>query len=61
MAKQYIIPGMRVVETTYHLGTVVSVNKEQNTVVMQEGNSFRTVPMCNVDVIPQEVDNNEKF
>ena len=52
---------MQVVETTYYMGTVVSVNKEQNTVVVQEGNSFRTVPMCNVDIIPQEVDYDEKF
>ena len=55
MAKQYITPGMRVVETTYHTGTVVAVNKEQNTVIMQEGNKFRTVPMYKVDVILQEV------
>ena len=60
MAKQYITPGMRVVETTYHIGTVVAVNKEQNTIIMQEGNNFRTVPMYNVDVIPQEV-YDEKF
>ena len=60
MAKQYITPGMRVVETTYHIGTVVAVNKEQNTIIMQEGNKFRTVPMYNVDVIPQEVCD-EKF
>ena len=55
MAKQYITPGMQVVETTYHTGTVVAVNKEQNTIIMQEGDKFRTVPMYNVDVIPQEV------
>ena len=55
MAKQYITPGMRVVETTYHTGIVVAVNKEQNTIIMQEGNKFRTVPIYNVDVIPQEV------
>ena len=60
MAKQYITPGMRVVETTYYIGTVVAVNKEQNTIIMQEGNKFRTVPMYNVDVIPQEV-YDEKF
>ena len=60
MAKQYITPGMRVVETTYHIGTVVAVNKEQNTIIMQEGNKFRTVPIYNVDVIPQEV-YDEKF
>ena len=60
MAKQYITPGMQVVETTYHIGTVVAVNKEQNTIIMQEGNKFRTVPMYNVDVIPQEV-YDEKF
>ena len=60
MAKQYITPGMRVVETTYHIGTVVAVNKEQNPIIMQEGNKFRTVPMYNVDVIPQEV-YDEKF
>ena len=55
MAKQYITPRMQVVENTYHTGTVVAVNKEQNTIIMQEGNKFRTVPMYNVDVIPQEV------
>ena len=60
MAKQYITPGMQVVETAYHTGTVVAVNKEQNTIIMQEGNKFRTVPMYNVDVIPQEV-YDEKF
>ena len=60
MAKQYITPGMQVVETTYHTGTVVAVNKEQNIIIMQEGNKFRTVPMYNVDVIPQEV-YDEKF
>ena len=60
MAKQYITPGMQVVETTYHTGTVVAVNKEHNTIIMQEGNKFRTVPMYNVDVIPQEV-YDEKF
>lgn len=60
MAKQYITPGMRVVETTCHIGTVVAINKEQNTVIMQEGNKFRTVPMSNIDVIPQEV-YDEKF
>ena len=51
---------MQVVETTYHTGTVVAVNKEQNTIIMQEGNKFRTVPMYNIDVIPQEV-YDEKF
>ena len=60
MAKQYITPGMQVVETIYHTGTVVAVNKEQNTIIMQEGNKFRTVPMYNIDVIPQEV-YDEKF
>lgn len=55
MAKQYITPGMQVVETTYHIGTVVTVNKEQNTIVMQENNKYRTVPICNIDIIPQEV------
>ena len=60
MAKQYITPGMRVVETTYHTDTVIAVNKEQNTVIMQEGNKFRTVPMSNIDVIPQEA-YDEKF
>ena len=60
MAKQYITPGMQVVETTYHTGTVVAINKEQNTIIIQEGNKFRTVPMYNVDVIPQEVCD-EKF
>ena len=60
MAKQYITPGMRVVETTYHTGTVVGVNKEQNTIIIQEGNKFGTVPIYNVDVIPQEV-YDEKF
>ena len=60
MAKQYITPGMQVVETTYHTGTVVAVNKEKNTIIMQEGNKFRTIPMYNVDVIPQEV-YDEKF
>ena len=60
MAKQYITPGIQVVETTYHTGTVVAVNKEQNTIIMQEGNKFRTVPIYNVDVIPQEVCD-EKF
>ena len=60
MATQYITPGMQVVETTYHTGTVVAVNKEQHTIIMQEGNKFRTVPMYNVDVIPQEV-YDEKF
>ena len=60
MAKQYITPGMQVVETTYHTGIVVAVNKKQNTIIMQEGNKFRTVPMYNVDVIPQEV-YDEKF
>ena len=60
MGKQYIAPGMRVVETIYHTGTVVAVNKEQNTIIMQEGNKFRTVPMYNVDVIPQEA-YDEKF
>ena len=60
MSNQYITPGMWVNETTYHTGTVVAVNKEQNTIIMQEGNNFRTVPMYNVDVIPQEV-YDEKF
>ena len=55
MGKQYIAPGMQVVETIYHVGTVISINKEQNTIIMQEGNKFRTVPMYNIDVIPQEV------
>ena len=61
MAKQYITPGMRVVETTYHTGIVVAVNKKQNTIIMQEGNKFRTVPVCNIDVIPQEETYDEKF
>ena len=60
MDKQYIAPGMQVVETIYHVGTVIAVNKEQNTIIMQEGNKFRTVPMYNIDVIPQEVCD-EKF
>ena len=60
MAKQYITPGMQVVETTYHTGTVITVNKDQNTIIMQEGNKFHTAPMYNVDVIPQEV-YDEKF
>ena len=60
MGKQYIAPGMQVVETIYHVGTVITVNKEQNTIIMQEGNKFRTAPMYNIDVIPQEVCD-EKF
>lgn len=60
MDKQYIAPGMQVVETIYHVGTVITVNKEQNTIIMQEGNKFHTVPIYNVDVIPQEV-YDEKF
>ena len=60
MDKQYIAPGMQVVETIYHVGTVIAVNKEQNTTIMQGGNKFRTVPMYNIDVIPQEV-YDEKF
>ena len=60
MGKQYIAPGMQVVETIYHTGIVVAVNKKQNTIIMQEGNKFRTVPIYNVDAIPQEV-YDEKF
>ena len=60
MGKQYIAPGMQVVETIYHVGTVISISKEQNTIIMQEGNKFHTAPVCNVDVIPQEV-YDEKF
>ncbi len=60
MGKQYIASGMKVVETIYHVGTVISINKEQNTIIMQEGNNFHTAPVCNVDVIPQEVCD-EKF
>ena len=61
MDKQYITPGIQVVETIYHTGTVIAVNKEQNTIIMQEGNKFRTVPMCNIDVIPYEGVYDEKF
>ena len=60
MGKQYIAPGMQVVETIYHVGTVISINKEQNTIIMQEGNKFHTAPVYNIDVIPQEVCD-EKF
>lgn len=60
MGKQYIAPGMQVVETIYHVGTVISINKEQNTIIMQKGNKFHTAPVYNVDVIPQEVCD-EKF
>ena len=60
MAKQYITPGMQGIESTQLTGGVVGVNKEQNTIIMGEGNKCRTVPMCNIDVIPQEV-YDEKF
>ena len=60
MGKQYIAPGMQVVETIYHVGTVITVNKEQNTIIMQGGNKFHTAPVYNIDVILQEVCD-EKF
>lgn len=59
--KNNLFPGARVVEVVYHVGTVVSVDEQNHTVLMQEGDRFRTVPLCNVDVIPQEVKTNEKF
>lgn len=62
MGKPYIIPGTRVLETVYHFGTVIAVDREHDTVIMQEGNTYRTVPINNLDVVDyKEVDNYEKL